>query len=512
MGEGGGCVVAAQGTSGLLLQGRLLLPTGPTTGDLLIDATGKITCAQASCSSAAGYAAATRVACTQTVISPALVNAHDHTEYSARPPDDHGTIRYQSRSDWRTGAEGAMKLPYKSSTSVPVVAAQELRMVLGGATSIMGSGGVSGLARNLAEENNAGQLQGLTGPAAYFDTFPLGDYNGVLITSGCAYPSIASTTAAFGGGGVYAPHVSEGINLAAQNEFVCASVAADDLVAAKTSVIHGIGLNAKNIAVVQKAGASLIWSPRSNISLYGNTATVTSYTYAGINIALGTDWLPSGSMNMLRELACADSVNQKYFAATFSDQQLWEMATQNAAVAAGFSDQIGSLSVGKVADVTVFDASTNQDYRAVISASVEDVHLVLRGGQPLYGDAALVASIAPATACGPIEVCGISRVVCLDVTGATLPEVQAAAMPIYPLFFCRGMDPAGEPTCIPYRDTYPNGTSATDRDGDGIPDTSDDCPAIFNPVRPMDGTKQADADSDGYGDACDKKPLDPTMH
>jgi len=65
---------------------------------------------------------------------------------------------------------------------------------------------------------------------------------------------------------------------------------------------------------------------------------------------------------------------------------------------------------------------------------------------------------------------------------------------------------------VPYRDTYPDGTSATDRDGDGVPDTSDDCPDIFNPIRPMDGPKQADVDGDGFGDACDAKPLDPTTH
>ena len=71
-----------------------------------------------------------------------------------------------------------------------LVAAQELRLVLGGGTSIAGTGGVGGLARNLADYQNSGYVDGLTGKIAYFDTFPLDDTNGVLITSGCAYPSI----------------------------------------------------------------------------------------------------------------------------------------------------------------------------------------------------------------------------------------------------------------------------------------------------------------------------------
>ena len=63
------------------------------------------------------------------------------------------------------------------------------------------------------------------------------------------------------------------------------------------------------------------------------------------------------------------------------------MVTSNAAAAAGFGSQIGTLAAGMVADVTVFDGSVSTGYRAVIDASVEDVHLVLRGGTVLYGDA-----------------------------------------------------------------------------------------------------------------------------
>ena len=90
----------------------------------------------------------------------------------------------------------------------------------------------------------------------------------------------------------------------------------------------------------------------------------------------------------------------------------------------------------------------------------------------------------------------------------TLADVQAQATAIYPLFFCKGTTPTNEPSCVPFRDTYPAGTSATDRDGDGIADATDICPDVFDPIRTMDGTKQSDVDSDGAGDACDKAPLD----
>jgi hypothetical protein len=171
-----------------------------------------------------------------------------------------------------------------------------------------------------------------------------------------------------------------------------------------------------------------------------------------------------------------------------------------------------------MADVTVFDGGTNQGYRAVINASVEDVRLVLRGGTVLYGDAAIVSALSTSSTCTALTVCGDSRTVCIDTPSLTLAQIQSVATSVYPLFFCRGQAPTSEPTCVPYRETYMDGITSTDKDGDGVADTSDDCPSIFNPPRPLDNadgttlTKQADVDGDGFGDVCDAKPLDATAH
>jgi hypothetical protein len=93
-------------------------------------------------------------------------------------------------------------------------------------------------------------------------------------------------------------------------------------------------------------------------------------------------------------------------------------------------------------------------------------------------------------------------------TPPTFAEVLAEGQATYPLFFCKNETPRNEPSCTPYRAEYPKGVLAGDRDGDGVDDVRDRCPYVFDPIRPMDGSKQADADGDGLGDACDPCPLD----
>ncbi len=113
-----------------------------------------------------------------------------------------------------------------------------------------------------------------------------------------------------------------------------------------------------------------------------------------------------------------------------------------------------------------------------------------------------------------LDVCGTSKQVCLTgEIGQTYPALQTAVGSLYTTFFCG--TPTNEPSCLPARPAAVNGstiytgaTSATDSDGDGIPDATDNCPHVFNPIRPMDNGKQPDFDGDGVGDACDVCPLD----
>ena len=322
----------------------------------------------------------------------------------------------------------------------------------------------------------------------------------------------------------YCPHVAEGVNDYALNEFLCLSGMQEggiDVLAPNSAFIHTIGVSSVEILQMALESTALVWSPRSNISLYGHTASVSLFDNLGVSIAIGSDWVASGSMNVLREIQCADVYNRDNLGGYFSDRQLFDMATLNAALALGFGDVIGALAPGKAADIAIFRGDPSGDFRVVLDAGVADVALVLRGGTILTGDKHLVEALPKyqASGCELLDVCGIDKIVCTRQetkssdapNGLSLADLEngvfGGSIDTYPLFFCDV--PADEPTCIPSRpDEYTGIPTDEDLDGDGIANELDNCPTLFNAPRAMDNDVQPDLDGDGLGDPCDPCPFD----
>lgn len=522
------CAVTA-GDGARLITG-VVLTDGVTYvgGQVLVDNTGAITCAACDCTTTPQASTATQLVCPQAIVSPGLINAHDHISFQANPAMSTAE-RFEHRHDWRTGHDGHTRLNNGGNATNAQVRWAELRQLISGTTSIVGAtytaNGNGGLLRNL-DTNSTGQMGNITGASGVnSDTFPLDDSSGAEITSGCGYPTVPTTAP---GTAAYLAHVSEGIELSANNEFVCLSQAGGvGILSARTGLVHGIALTAADIALTAQTGTSLVWSPRSNVSLYGDTAAIPLYQRLGVNIALGTDWTISGSMNLLRELRCVDSLNSSRFNNTLTDVAMWRIVTANGADATGASASIGRIAVGHLGDLVIFRRKTGLGFhRSIIEADPQDVVMTMRGGKVLYGDQALVATINPSTMCETLDVCGTMKSACVQdeltaLTGSnaanTLALLTTANANTYPLFACG--QPVGEPSCVPERaDSSPIGTnskngsttytaSSTDTDKDGIADGADNCPMVFNPIRPMDNGQQADADADMVGDVCDPCPL-----
>ncbi len=513
--ETGVCSVVT-GDENRLLKGNILgTEKNYIGGELLIRNDGVILCVGCDCSGYPEAVDATVITCAQGVISPGIINAHDHISWAHHNPKVWFDERFKHRHQWRLGQDGHTNLSEPSNTDALKKTWGEIRNIIAGTTSMAGSGGADGLVRNV--DQNFKNTEGLGNVSVYYNTFPLGDVNGTVRTSDCNYPSIDGVHLLQNK--CYLPHVSEGINLAARNEILCLSGQREDgvnLIQANTAIIHAVGITAIDGEMLAQRGAAVIWSPRSNISLYGNTAPVTMLANQGVLIGLGTDWVPSGSIHMLREFACADFFNSVYLNGFFTDRELWKMGTVNNAAALGILDVTGALRIGLAGDIAIFDGLEHPNfYRAVIAGTERSVALVMRGGKPLFGDKAIMDAIAGTEDCEFIDICGTDKKICLkDETGKTLAEINEHNKGSYPLFFC-GV-PENEPTCIPSRsrtidelNPYTGEITLEDSDGDGIPDVEDNCPYIFNPIRPIDGGVQADEDGDGIGDACDPCPLSP---
>ena len=105
-------------------------------------------------------------------------------------------------------------------------------------------------------------------------------------------------------------HLAEGLGPTARVHFTALHLADGTWALAPSLVgIHANGLDAGDFDVLHDHGVGIVWSPLSNLLLYGGTTNVAAAKAKGVTVALGSDWSPSGSRNLLAELKVARIVN-----------------------------------------------------------------------------------------------------------------------------------------------------------------------------------------------------------
>lgn len=165
-------------------------------------------------------------------------------------------------------------------------------------------------------------------------------------------------------------------------------------------IIHGVGLDAKMLADAAKKGVSIVWSPTSNLLLYGETLDVVAAKKAGITIAMGSDWGPSGTKSMLDEIKIARQYLNKIRVPqdVISDKDIVDMATANGAKALNLQGSVGQVKKAYLANLLfvnkkVLEKNANP-YSALIAATENDVDLVVVGGEPVYGEQKSIEDVA----------------------------------------------------------------------------------------------------------------------
>ena len=160
--------------------------------------------------------------------------------------------------------------------------------------------------------------------------------------------------------------------------------------------VHMTQLTPEDIALMVATGGHIVHCPESNLKLASGFCPIAECLEAGINIALGTDGAASNNdLDILGEMRTAALLAKAVAnnAAAIPAMTALRMATINGAKALGLDTEIGSLSIGKAADVIAIDLQTletmplfNPVSQIVYAANRQQITDVWVAGKPLLND------------------------------------------------------------------------------------------------------------------------------
>ena len=168
------------------------------------------------------------------------------------------------------------------------------------------------------------------------------------------------------------------------------------------AMVHMIGVLDWEIDMLAETGANVIHCPSTAIKLSYGLSTVARFPEMrakGVNVAVGTDASDCSNyadMVRLMYLAAVLPKDYRYDAGAGSAGEAIEMATINGAKALGMEDEIGSLEVGKKADVILIGTKDpawcpmhSEVQNLVYSATGDSVETVLIDGKIVMEDRAV---------------------------------------------------------------------------------------------------------------------------
>jgi 5-methylthioadenosine/S-adenosylhomocysteine deaminase len=321
---------------------------------------------------------------TKGVIVPGLLDLHNHPDFNIFAPWEPPQV-YANRYRWRESDTYHALVRDPQNKLVDTLPAKtqsryaEVRALVAGVTGIQGASGASTanvepLVRNV-------------------DLWTLGQHKARSMIdlpseSGRDFDRLKKILTGIQDGDITAfyLHLCEGQqgNERLANEF--RRFIDMDVATPATVVIHGSSLSASDLGELADAGCKLVWSPQSNLRLYKETTLAGEAIAAGMQVALGADWMPSGSLSLLHEMKVArrELARQGH---PIKAADLVAMVTSVAASIAGLEEKLGALAPGRVADLVVFERHHDDPYENVCIADPSWVELVCIGGDITYGRA-----------------------------------------------------------------------------------------------------------------------------
>ena len=165
----------------------------------------------------------------------------------------------------------------------------------------------------------------------------------------------------------------------------------------RTSLAHCVWLSDADIAILVETQSTVVHNPLSNLRLGSGIAPILKYRQAGVNVTFGCDGAASNDSQDLLEAIKIGSILHNITANDYHDwitpRQAVEMATLGGAKGLNIAEQLGSLSVGKKADLVLYDLTslsllprTDPIGLLVLGRPTQAVHSVWVNGKQIVAD------------------------------------------------------------------------------------------------------------------------------
>lgn len=166
-------------------------------------------------------------------------------------------------------------------------------------------------------------------------------------------------------------------------------------------VAHCVHVDQHEIELLAGTGTQVLHCPSSNCKLASGIAPIPEMLAQGVRVSLGADGAAcNNNLDAFQEMRLAALIHKPRFGPqALPAQDVLRMATHSGAAALGLEDQIGSIEVGKQADLVLLDlnhahaqpaGNHNLISRIVYAAHASDVRHVLIGGREVVRNGALL--------------------------------------------------------------------------------------------------------------------------
>ncbi len=169
-----------------------------------------------------------------------------------------------------------------------------------------------------------------------------------------------------------------------------------DILGDHTVLAHGIHVNENEINLLKNSNTRISHCPSSNLKLGSGIADIPRYLKENISVSLGADGAPcNNNLSQFMEMRLASLIQKpRYSPAVMDALTVFRLATIDGAKALNLQNEIGSIEVGKKADLVLMDLEKpNQTlideniYSTIIfSANSENVKHVMIDGNWVVKD------------------------------------------------------------------------------------------------------------------------------